>query len=501
MYMCIKCLSYFNMYCRIVENGTKWICPICDQVNALEPTMSKNMQMMKSEVVEYHQKAATTNTENSNDNSYHHCKNVTILVIDGNLPPNEIRSILSNLSSRFSAKDDKNSKNPRGTNDDDQEKQMIGLIIYTSIISIYQIGVQGIASADIYSIRNSSTYIDSYEDDYHDHDGFLNDDYPHDNNHVFDEMFPDLENDRMYLGSSWDQVKFCANMYFGLDGNMGEQNSANSTNIDGAAQNSNANNCNFEKRSDINYHIDKKQPLSRRDMLRLKREERMKKKMENDASKKSADGYHLDNCTPAQAAEWLQQHLQNTTSRRANRNNGTLRNKRRCTGEAAAYGIALASSIEDRYNARVLLFTNGCPNTGRGGVTLSQNESSYNKHKNMDNDLMIDATKIEYSSRYFNAIGKEAFDDGIAIDIFCSGNNTTLGAQALFSLVKPSAGYVLSHTSFEAETFQKNLEYVLSSTQMSWTKNQDIDSVRLGMACSNWRNVINGCLVDLRMPR
>jgi hypothetical protein len=493
MNMCTNCLAYLNLYCTFDELTGKWICPICKSENVAPLSTFRQEDesgslIMSSQIVEYCQTAAGCDDDDDNDighndnhgnneygyntNSRNDISNVTIIVLDGNLPPNEVQSILSNLSSILSK--DKN--------------QMIGLIIYTSIVHIYQVGMQGIiASADIYS---SSMHNVDIVDDKYEYENKLENDY---------NETSVLEDDRMYLGS-WDQVKFCANVYFDLNVTSDDTDAKANT---GTAQEKkekdeeqSKENITSNLRKEVGQNNDhsttntnEKKPSSRREMLRLKREERL--------NKNKVSYLDLDDCTPEQAAEWIGK----LGFKKKNKNNNsyaTISNlKQRCTGEAVAYGLSLVSSLEDRCNGRVLLFTDGCTNVGRGNVTKSGITSNF-MHKGGD---IIDPEQMEYASHYFDSLGRQGFKNGIGIDVFCSGTSTTLGTQVFLSLVKSSAGYVLSHTSFEGDQFKSNLEYVLAATHMSWTKNQDIESMRMGLACKNWMNVINGCVVDLRMPQ
>lgn len=460
MILCTTCLSYLNLYSNFDDQTGKWICPICKCENMSTKTHTSSStpimysNIMNSQIVEYHQIAAgydnSTSASRASRYSYNQTpsdelsivgSNVTIIILDGNLSPNEVTSIMSNLSSLFS----------------NDKTQMIGLIIYTSFVNVYQIGIQGVASADIYSI----------DDD--DGDEFEGDEFDDSNSGNVLE----LEDDRMYLGlGSWDQIQFCASAYFGLDVSK-EVNGRSNLNISQENQQSKYTSDNNTKNNLTS---------SRRDMLRQKREARMKNE-----TKMNNFYYDLDECTPEQSAEFFKQ-LQNKKKVKA---------KRRCTGEAVAYGLSLALSVEERSSARLLIFTNGCPNFGKGNMTQRISNNTL-----QEGDMIENKEHMEKASLYFDSIGKESVDNGVAIDVFCGDNNTALiGSQVLLSLVRPSAGYLLSYSSFIEDRFKSDLEYILNSTRMSWSKNQDIDSVRLGMACPNWMNVINGCLIDLRMPR
>jgi len=444
MFLCTTCLAYLNMYCSYDVTNGKWLCPICKSVNAAPKSIfsQSNNNIMKSEIVEYHQEAAGNVNQSPSSE-------IIMIVLDGNLPPHEAKAILKNLSILIKKKQISGDENNRTLNN-----VMVGLIIFTSTVHIYQTGLTGIASADIYWIDEEIH--DTYDQNY-------------DENNPMNEFESNVMNskDRMYFGS-WDEVQYCASAYFDL---LHEDTSKHK-------------HCDLVKESESIklHHSDDnrtKQKTSRREMLRLKREERLKRE-------KKVSSFDLDDCNHDQAAEFLHE------IRKAYKNK-TMQQKKRCTGEAIAYALDLISDYEERSTGRILLFTNGSSNAGRGNVIKNATTLTYHGE-------IIDPEQMEDAAQFFHSIGKEAFRNGIGIDVLCCGNSITLGAQALLALVKPSAGYVLCHSSFDGKQFESNLEYILSLTQMSWTKNQDVNSTRFGLTCSNWMNVIDGCLLDLRMP-
>jgi hypothetical protein len=425
MIICTTCLSYLNLYCRFDETNGKWICPICKCENiAPISTFRKNNEcgrnIMSSQIVEYHQIAAGYDDYNQSKSME---SKVTIVVLDANLPPSEVRAILSHLSSLLNK---------------DQQHQRIGLIIYDSVVNIYQVGIHGVASADVYHIDGNDAVNEK------------------------ESILEILEN-RMYLGS-WDQAQFCVSAYFGLDTINEERIYNEESYLDNISEHVDTlkyGNGNQSKRN------------SRSEMLRQKREARLR-----NYANINENGIDLDNCSPEQSAEWMKQLGTKKKSKR----------KGRCTGEAVEYAISLALTLDERNSGRILLFTNGCPNIGNGNITQPSVDT-------------VDTEQLEYASMYFDSLGKESAENGVGIDIFFGGNSTSLGIQALLPLISPSGGYILYHSSYEGSKFKSDLEYVLSSTSMSWTKSQDIDSMRLGLASPNWMNVINGCSVDVRMPR
>jgi len=406
MQLCCSCLSYLNNYCPFDASRGIWTCIICQQQNNALPECLSS-KVMTNPVVEYRQAAAGYHLSDGNDvvtdesNSF---PDILMIVLDGNIPSPEIQCILDHLSSILSKRNN----------------ILVGLIIFTSVINVYQVGLENIASADIYGSKNDPLKAD-------------------DTCIGFEE--------RMYLGK-WNGAKLCASAYFGLFGsnrNDKEKNSRSSSN-----------------------------ELSRKEKMRLKRENRLEKE-------KNMTGENVKKCT-------LDELLNGEGNTRK-------RVHKRCTGEAVAYALHIASSHDPR-SGRILLFTSGCPNVGSGSVT---EESESNRRRRQNGDI-IDLNQMRKASLYFDLVGKKSFERGIGIDIFCGGRGT-MGAPALLKLVKPTGGYVLSDLSFLDEKLSFNIKFVLTETHMSISKNRvhdgdDIKRVREGYQI----NTLNGCVVDLRMP-
>ena len=108
---------------------------------------------------------------------------------------------------------------------------------------------------------------------------------------------------------------------------------------------------------------------------------------------------------------------------------------------------------------------------------------------------------MKKASTYFNSVGVKAFEKGIGIDIFCGGRSPNLGIPALLNLVKPTGGYVLSHLSFLEEQFAFNIKFVMTETQMSRSTRGYSGGDIIAMANGNQMNTLNGCVLDLQMPR
>jgi len=423
MNICLTCGSYLNLYCPHDEATGIWTCSICQAKNAALETVFHSAAFYCN-IVEYRQTAAEAVSDGGDhrqrDRDHHGDRQRDIIeepsnannnndpimiVLDANLPPKEVAAILKHTAALH--------------------LQNVGLVIFSNMIHVYQIGLKGIASADVYSPTLHP--IDSGVE----------------------------VGERMYFGS-WDQVEYCANVYFGTSG--------------------------FE--SEIYTRNSIKKPVSRQEMLKLKREARLQK--ETDAKCKHFDGFDSN-----KVAELIM-------AARARNKHKSQRECVRCTGEAAAYAVHLINAMESQ-TGRVIMFTNGCCNIGKGSVVANDENDNGNSIRRGD---VLDPERMQNASEYLYSLGEEAFTSGVGIDVFCSGNSA-LGAQALLALVKSSGGYVLNHSCFEDDVFNQNVKFVCGETCMSRASsdNTDVDAVGLRMASPHRMNLLNGVVVDLRMPR
>ena len=419
--ICLTCLSHLNPYCPYDATSGRWTCSICGyEDNAADPTIfasSKPGSAIVSDVVQYVQPTASA-YEPDGGVCY-------VIVFDGNIPPADIYSVIRIFRSMVQA-------------DTLQRDDSIGLIVFNSTVSIYQLGLSaGVASADIYSGTPSSF-----------NQGVVGDDTDF--------------SDRAYLGGvargGLDALERCADAFFGFDGDNGSTPSSNG------------------------------QPTSRREMLRIRRE--MRKKREacltsgnsvytSDISKKSPIPEH-----------------QLCKGRRRRRKRRSERNRRRCTGEAVRRAVNVIALSPHR-TGRVLLFTNGCPNHGPGTVlsvkqdrggrpspSVSPARSRAKRRLGAKADV-IDPAALAEAVEYFQLLGNDAFEAGIGIDAFCTGT-TSLAMQAFQCLVAGSDGFALTHPSLSTEAAEENIKHVVQKTYISRA------------VAAMEENRFDGCVLDIR---
>jgi hypothetical protein len=315
MNMCLTCGSFMNTYTPIDESG-KWTCSICYAPNPAPPGISSS-KIFSAPTVEYHQVAAHNAPNNNLDGQLpngEHSEDPTVIAIDANIPPKEVSALLKYLSAL--------------------KLDNVALMIFSNMMHVYQIGLKGIASADIYSP-------------------------------TLDPEESGLESDeRMYFGS-FEEVEYCANVFFGTSGLL------TPTDPDHMLQ---------------PLTMNQQQTMSRTEMLRKKREARMKK----NTSMKRFDGFD-----PNAAAQFIK-------AFRSDQEHTSQRDGSRCTGEAAQYALHLLNGTKSK-TGRILMFTNGCCNVGKGSIVTEASPG---------NDI-LDPEQAQNSASFMHSVGESAFNSGV----------------------------------------------------------------------------------------
>lgn len=425
MYLCTQCLSYLNLYCPFDSYTGKWKCSICKADN-MAPNHVFTSKAFSKNIVDYRQRVDMIMNQSNSEYVSIDIKGLsisdfstsirsrTMIVMDGNLPSSEAAAVLKYLGEIVDRDDNCN----------------YGLIVFSKMIHIYQTGLRGLASADVYS-----PLLDPMESGVH-------------------------EDDRMYWGS-WDGLEYCASVVFGVSESeklLGDEKGVM-----------------YEENSESTFHSP---TTSRMEQLRLKREARLRRQRHHSVH---------EGASPANDVFNIERSVD--IFRRAQMKSRLNQPLIRCTGEAVAYATRLLEASRSA-TGRILIFTNGCCNSGKASVVeIPIGDLSLKQVGNIvDPDALIGA------SNYFLEVGGNAFQHGIGIDVFCSGNGIKLGAQSLLSLTRPSSGYVLNHNSFDSVAFMKNLSHVYTKTFMSRSKLGDkVDQI-------NNDSQLNGCFIDVRFP-
>jgi hypothetical protein len=171
---------------------------------------------------------------------------------------------------------------------------------------------------------------------------------------------------------------------------------------------------------------------SRKERLRLKREERIRREEKTAHHPTTID--HPDAMREGERKHPLRSMMMRMKQKQ--------RRHRRCTGEAVQRAIALASSFSSSVSShhstsRVLLFTNGCPNMGMGSVVASSSDdkdvvlpvsssdripSTFSKDVPTSSDHhVVEPSMLATAAALFRNMGTQALDQGVGIDVLCTG--------------------------------------------------------------------------------
>lgn len=346
--LCLTCLAYLNIYASFdLETGV-WICPLCESKNIAPKeafaTDGALSSVLVSPALEFRQSivgATTAATDNPGDLDV--CN--IVLVLDTNLSCIEAQGVGSAIQSIVADIAD----NPCRIN--------IGLIIFGQTVSIYQLGIYGIASADVFATHSGLT--------------------------------EDHLNDRSYLltvekgDSDLHNLMRCISAVYGISLSAENQENENGGNSTATAT------------------------TSRMERLRERKEARIRKQQSSNSAGPGDDdeGYYTHAKSP-----W-------TVAKEEAKSAPPIR----CTGEAiqCAIDLATAGSTNTARTSRILLFTDGCPNYGDGSVVSFEAASTGSGRERAV--LTVDPHTLSRAVQYFDIIARSASEAGVAIDVFCTG--------------------------------------------------------------------------------
>lgn len=375
--LCLTCLAYINSHAQVNYETGIWTCPLCDNENIaptedlknlLEPALTNNM-------VEYHQTLKSSDTADDDTRTL-------VLVVDTNLTGDDGRGVADALE-QFIRVSKKKEHFP---------KTRIGLVVFDQVVSMYQLGLLGIASADVY------TPIDPDDDEalirrknVMEERAFLKD----------VNSVEDLES-----------LKRCLSATFGVA-------------LDRITEGD-------------------EEAVSRIEILKRRKEERLRNERNGKSGAQKQDS----------ESPWVK-----------HRREAKIKQPKRCVGEAiqCAIDLTVVGHPNPSRTSQILVFTNGCPNTGGGSIAADEDKENNNIKRAHD---VVDTANLEKAIEYFDTTANFALETGVGIDVFCSGVNE-LGLPAYQALVEPSGGYVLSHFSLNSVQLKRNLNFVLQSTYTS----------------------------------
>ena len=374
-------------------------------------------------VVEYRQQEVNTLDKAANSKSY-------VLVLDGNLPCDEVKAAVTSMQALLLEEAN------RGTHVE------VALVVFDERVCIYQLGIIGMASADVYpSLPEDKEELDE--------EALIQRRLRMENRSYFVQVRSEDD-----LAILW----LCLSAVYGV---QVQHSNGGGTDAQGSSGS---------------------EPPSRKEKLRLRKEARLRKEMSGSLEQKAV----------AMASSAVSPWVSMDTGPPL-----------RCTGEATqcAVDLAIFGPLQEPRSSRILLFTNGCPNVGVGSVvhrTLNDEGGQKNGHGIRPTPHSVDANQMAKSIQYFEVAGKYATENGIGIDVFCTGAES-LGIPAFQALVKPSEGYALSHDSFSSPQLAHNLSYIVLQTQMSIAVCEEVGGATESVGSPSVLNQLEGCIADIRI--
>ncbi|KAL3912879.1 MAG: hypothetical protein SGILL_006716, partial [Bacillariaceae sp.] len=411
--LCLACLAYLNPFAEMDYSTGVWVCPLCGQENVVPKDQLKNgshiMTALNYSCVEYRQPPQI-------DADQHESEANSPRIREGD---DDYCTYLLVVDENLSPQDGQaivpamEALLKAQTSSRAFSKIRLGLIVYGKSVSMYHLGLSGLTSSDLYLSADQET-----------EDG-------------------DKPNDAM-TESEMDKRAYLTEVKLG-DSLMSLRNALAAVfDVSVEDQPTRRKGTNSEKSNLV--------MSPRMTMLSRRKEARMRKEQENNE--------HVDMPTES---PWI--------ARQKQSNRG---HPQRCTGEAIQCALDLASANirSPSRTSRVILFTNGCPNSGDGSVVAAKTNASKlggKRNSRRPTHDVVDTDMLRKAVEYFDLTGNIAVSNGIGFDVFCCGA-TELALPAYQALVEPSGGYVVSLLSFKTEQMRQNLKFLLDTTHMSRSK-------------------------------
>ena len=461
MNICLSCLSHINPYCQYETSNNQWTCSVCGYEDNIisDPAIFADNSANSPLIsnVVEYVQRAADADDGAGGCAY-------VFVVDGHIPSAEVRSVLHTIRSIFEGEKSLI----------DSRNGVIGLIIFGKTVSIYQLGLRaGLASADVYPASSS----------------------------LLDGSDTSILEERAYLAgvdSGLDALERCLDAHFDL---------ASDETVTGTAPSSSSGGIGA--------------PTSRREMLRQRREERLRREA------RSADVGGRGGSSKATVETDTGKRSRSSSARQMRRKRRSERKKNRCTGAAINMAINLISASSEEHEletGRILLFTNGCCNHGPGSVVAPIVASSTDENQHTANHSraaalpaspsrkgsprrqrrsagdIIDPVAMAEASEFFQLLGKDAFEtDCIGIDCFVGGS-TNVGMPAYLALSGPSDGYCMTYETFSGEEAAANLRHVLERTHVSkaGSNHQRASIPNTNGEDGTRLHKLTGCILDIR---
>jgi hypothetical protein len=289
--LCLSCLTYINKFAKLDAEKNVWECPLCgSDENVLEPSLIQQggplSSALSTPIVEYRQQLHMGEYEGEFPSRTY------ILVLDTNLSREEANAVGLAVEAVCT---------PR-----EGEIVKLGLIVFDKSVAMYQLGLSGMASADLCTTKQANS-----------------------DEHLQNRRSQILK--RPYIvtiKAADDDFSFlwrCISAVYGTT--LTGESAADST------------------------PGESPQPVSRLEKLKQRKEARQRQEALDNAQNSAS-------ATPRESP-WVKAREKAASS-----------HAYRCTGEAIQCAIDLATISQAKAFGRtqILLFTNGCPNLGDGSV-------------------------------------------------------------------------------------------------------------------------------------
>jgi len=423
--ICLSCLTYINQYSKLLDNN-RWECPLCgSDENVLDDKLIQQGGLLSAalstSIVEYHQKfqhaqplGATIST----------C--TYIILLDANLSRREANAVGEAIQFACRPKPGEN------------YEVKIGLIVFDRTVAMYQLGLSGMAAADVCTIQQATS----------------DDHLANRKSQILQRPYlatirPDGDDDMSYL---WRCISAVFGTTVGGDSSLA-----------------------------VDFPEEAPKVVSRLEMLKQRKEARQRQQALVDGTISGAP----------RESPWARAHAKKSTLHPS-----------RCTGEALQCAIDLATISQSKTNTRsqILLFTNGCPNIGDGSVVIPEMDRS-SKRKTPSRTKPADVIKparLSSAVQYFEKLAAVAQEHEVGIDVFCTGAHE-LAMPVFQAVVEPSGGYVIPHETFETPHLKYNMEFLLSETYISKSKATNSDPTIAVTSNHHTSTHLEGCMVDMRM--
>lgn len=345
--ICTSCLTYINMHAKLLE-GNRWDCPLCgSDENVLDESLLRQGGLLSSAlstpIVEYRQK-------------FRHCDLLEapissctyILVLDANLSRVEANAVGEAVEAACAT----------NKGEDDCEVKL-GLIVFDNHIAMYQLGLSGMAAADLCTIKQANS-----------------------DEHLANRKSQILK--RPYLATIRPGSNDMSSLWRCISAVFGTTVSG-----DGASVNESPE--------------EAPRPLSRLELLKQRKDLRLRQQAQREG--------HVSR--EPRESPWVKARAKKAAMHPSRCTGEALQ---------CAIDLATICQSKTNGRSQILLFTNGCPNLGDGSVVLpGLNNSIKRKVPHRIKPDVIEPERLTSAVRYFEKLAEVAQEHEVGIDVFCTG--------------------------------------------------------------------------------